>query len=207
MPHTLPGQVSALASLLVCAFALLRGGTPERVGAVTLLTGTLLYGLVQDRLNWLDPQRRLLAIDMVALVVFAVLTTSNRRIWLIPTTALMLLSAALHLVIIYKPNIHGLAYLGLENLLGYGMLGFLAWGTFTVDRMQRLTSRARVTAAAGEADRLVAMHGEDGAYKVAVRLSHTALGPRRIELAMVLDAISARSGGSYHSETSTRCGR
>lgn len=136
MPHTLFGQLGAAVTLLACLFAIAKGGSPERLAGFTLLAAELAVVCFQDRVHFLDPQRRLLSIDVVLMVVFGTLLTSYPRKWLLPATALQILSTLLHFAALWSPDIDGFAYISLMALLGYGQLIVLVGGAGAIARVR-----------------------------------------------------------------------
>lgn len=134
MPHTPAGIMSATVCLIVCLYALSTGRTSERVGAAACLVG-LLTVVVQDRVDWLDPERRLLAVDGAMLVIFACLACRTQRKWVIPATAAQLLCVLIHFMVVGRVrDFHQRAYLTAEAAFNYVVLAALAWGAWGIGR-------------------------------------------------------------------------
>ena len=202
MPSTLAGQISAAVALLVCGYAILAGRRPEVVAAVTILIATAGAILFQDRLAWLDPGRRILALDSVIFVVLICMVMISQRKWLLLAAALQLLMVAVNFAMLYV-HVWAFTFLTVESALTYGVLGALAWGTWQVQRASRLWR----TEAQIEAARLVTLHGDDGAYEAALRLREQAGGSRRDVLDLVLMSLSGISSRAYPGYTEIRSGR
>lgn len=133
MPHTPSGQTSALVWMLVCACAAVWGRTPERVGAAACWLAMIATVLVQDRVMWIDPERRLLAIDVGLFIVFACLATSTRRRWVIPAAAAQLLSVLVHFLILQKSqHLNERTFLTAIGSLSYLVILSLGWGVWQI---------------------------------------------------------------------------
>ena len=135
--HTLIGEIGALVCALVCTAALLHGRAPERDAGGSYFLGTIITFAGQDRFSWLDPQRRLLAIDLILLVIFAVLASIYPRRWLIVATAAQILSVATHFLLLYNNQVRERAYLTTLIVLSYIILATLAYGTRQVASLRR----------------------------------------------------------------------
>lgn len=148
MPHSLAGGLSALICLTVCVYALIAGRTPERVAAVAQGGCTLGIVLFQDRVQWMDPEHRIMAFDATLLMVLVALTSATRRRWLIGATAAQLLSVTLHFIVFRSRLIGPRAYFTADNALGYVVSFSLAVGVWQVarDRGRRRTPSSKLLA-------------------------------------------------------------
>ena len=81
MFDTLYAQIGTAISLLVVAFAFLKGDEPERVGAGAFALALLASLLLQDDGRLSGPQWSLMVIDTVLLGVYAALAWKSRRSW------------------------------------------------------------------------------------------------------------------------------
>ncbi|MFT4076625.1 MAG: hypothetical protein QM647_13970 [Asticcacaulis sp.] len=125
--------------ILVSVYALVRGGPAERTGAVMFLVAWLATTLVQGRkfngIEW-----GIVAVDSALLVGFVFLALWSRKIWTILIAACQLNAVASHFVPLLAPKFNYVAYLTLVEFWGgYGLLLFLAIGTYSHQRELRLT--------------------------------------------------------------------
>jgi hypothetical protein len=127
---TLVGQVQNVAYLVICAFALWRGGTPERLAAATIFIANLAAIFGQDRVHFSDPQFRFLILDLTTLLTLLAITYRFPRTWLLLSVAAQILAIAMRAVAVSVQSIvHARAWLTMEILLGYVVLACLAVGT------------------------------------------------------------------------------
>lgn len=126
LPHSLFAQISYGLFIVVGLFALLRGDRLMRTAGAVLLAETVLTPLLQDRVDWMDPEARLLALDCVVLAFFLGLALHVGRPWMIVCAAFQLLSTLSHPVAHFLRNIGPLAYLTVVQLFSYGVCLTLA---------------------------------------------------------------------------------
>ena len=101
MPETIYGQIGAVFMVATCAFALLKGDEPERIGG-----------------------------SVFALIWFAGLVWKSRRAWPVWASAFQLLTVMGHIMNMtdLRPSIA--AFYAVNNLAAYGIMACLAAGTF-----------------------------------------------------------------------------
>ena len=142
MPHTLAGQLSVFICLTVCVYAIRVGRTPERVAATAQGACALCLIFVQDRVHWMDPEHRVLGLDALLLIVLVGLTSATKRRWLIIATAAQILAVSIHFIIFHMHLKSALAYLTVDNALGYLVSAALAVGAWQVAQVRRASRMA-----------------------------------------------------------------
>lgn len=131
MVHLIWATGGTILVLVAGLLAHLRGGPPERWGAVILLTGWVVSELV-------DTMERvrigILEVDLCVLLGFVLLSLKTRRLWTLFAAAFMVNDVACHLIA-FLPDIDGWSYITLLGLWG-GWLQALAllWGALTARR-------------------------------------------------------------------------
>ncbi len=113
----------------VSAYALLRGGRAERLvaalfGAAYLAT-IVLNAIAAD--NYESPQWSLFALDLAVAVGLLRIATGTPKRWSIWMLAMQLMAVADHAARLASPATMNWIYYALTALLGYPMLGLLAW--------------------------------------------------------------------------------
>lgn len=124
------GYVGAGGVLLVCLFALTKGGRPERIGAAAFLSGWFLSILAQRMLGYVAMQWPILVIDLVVLSIFVALVWKAPRTWPVWASAFQLLSVTSHVMVLMKLRPEISAFYTVINMAGYGIIIALAVGTF-----------------------------------------------------------------------------
>jgi hypothetical protein len=189
MLGTLIGQIGAAVTLLACLYAFVHGGAPERAAATAILVALAVEVLAQDHVHFLDPQRRLLAIDVALTVNFGVLMSTSSRKWLLWATACQILSTTLHFAALWSPEARAYAFLALLQVLGYGQLVALVGGTM---RLARLRAELIDLDAAARAEQLALDFEPDVALAWVSNAMAVARGKRRKRLRLLYSHLSAR---------------
>jgi hypothetical protein len=127
---TLSAQIGAAFVVLVCGFAFLKGDEPERVWAGAYVLGWFATLLAQDEVGVYTAQIRVLAIDVVMLLVLVGLVWKARRVWPTWAAACQLLVVMSHIVSMTDLRSPAASVIIVINLAGYGVLIALAIGTF-----------------------------------------------------------------------------
>lgn len=120
------------AILILCvAYALRRGGAPERVGAAVIIAGYLLTILVQrayaDRFNSIG--FGVLLVDILVFAAFLILSLRANRFWPIWMTGLQGVSVMIHAAITLNPGVIPWAYAFGLAIWSYPILILLAVAT------------------------------------------------------------------------------
>lgn len=119
-----------LIQVLICGYAVWRGGQPERVVAVLLLVAAgLTYALPVvprefDQLHW-----RVMAIDLVLLGALVGVALYAARFWPLWLAAVHLIAIAVHGAKAYRPMLLPWMYAVAVSQVAYIMLGLLLVGT------------------------------------------------------------------------------
>lgn len=137
MFDTLYAQIGTAISLVVVAYAFLKGDEPERVGAGAYALGLLASLLLQDDSRLSGPQWGLMAIDVIMLGVYAALAWKSRRSWPVWAGALQALIVMSHLLTVVDLRPPLAAFYVVINLASYGILLAIAAGTFQASRDRR----------------------------------------------------------------------
>lgn len=130
MVDTFAGQVGAVFMVGVCAFAMLKGDEPERLGAGAYMIAWLATLLIQNDSNLYSIPLGLFAIDVVTLLVFIGLAWKSRRAWPIWASGLQLLTVSSHILGLIEVRASLASFYAVMNLASYGILITLAVGTF-----------------------------------------------------------------------------
>ena len=130
MPETIYGQIGAVFMVATCAFALLKGDEPERIGGSVFALIWFASILVQSDGDLHSVQWGIFYLDLVLLAVFAGLVWKSRRAWPVWASAFQLLTVMGHIMNMtdLRPSIA--AFYAVNNLAAYGIMACLAAGTF-----------------------------------------------------------------------------
>ena len=139
MFDTIYSQVGTAISVVVVAFAFLRGDEPERVGGGAFALGLLASLLVQDDSQLYGPQW--------GLSVYAALAWKSRRSWPVWASGLQSLAVMSHVLTMVDPRPPTAAFYAVVNLSSYGILLALALG---VHRAWQDARREALEAAQGK---------------------------------------------------------
>jgi hypothetical protein len=130
MFDTLSTQVGAVLTVLVVAFAFLKGDESERIaggGYVVLWFASL---LVQGDGASGGTQWGLMAVDAIMLAVLAGLAWKSRRAWPVWAVAFQSLTVMSHILTLVDIRPPVSAFYAVINLASTGILAALATGTF-----------------------------------------------------------------------------
>lgn len=137
MFDTLYAQIGTAISLVVVAFAFLKGDEPERVGAGAFALALLASLLLQNDSQLTGPQWGLMVIDTIMLGVYAALAWKSRRSWPVWASALQALIVMSHVLTVIDLRPPLAAFYAVINLANYGILLAIAIGTFGAWRDRR----------------------------------------------------------------------
>lgn len=131
MFQTIYSQVGGVVTLLVVAFAFIKGGEPERIAssAFVLVTGAIML-VPGAHGGGAGPQWARMGLDILLLAVFIGLAWHSRRAWLIWASAFQSLIVTGHVMVVADLRPPGDAFAAVNNLSNYGLLVALAVGTF-----------------------------------------------------------------------------
>lgn len=130
MFDTLLGQVTAVISMAILIFALLKGDEPERIGAGAYAIGWLATVTLQQDGRLFNMQWGMFALDFVFLVVFVGLAIRYRRAWTIVASGFQGLIVVSHILVLVDVRPALAAYYTVINMASYGVLFAMAFGTF-----------------------------------------------------------------------------
>jgi hypothetical protein len=133
--------VFLLLLLFGSAYALWRGGAPERLGAGIILAGVVASALVASGAShrWNSVEFGLLLVDATVLVAFIALLVRANRLWPILMTSLLTLQVAGHFLKGMDPHLYPFLYWMTSSLWGYLMVVVLIAGTYLHrSRLRRL---------------------------------------------------------------------
>lgn len=123
---TLPQLIAILSILLVCGYALIRGGPDERLTGAVLLVAYLAAPFLQNRVDWQAPQYGLMVSDVLLAGYFVWLALRSDRYWPIWAAGFQLLTLFAWLAFVFEPGVRALMIV--FNLIGYLILGALLVG-------------------------------------------------------------------------------
>jgi len=128
MPFIL-ANMFGLTLIVVCGYAVVRGGRPERIGAGTSLLASLATAGVRLLFPsaWLPAAISVLAIDLVVIGIFFWLATTTIRFWPIWATGFALSNLLVSLAGALFPRIQLFAF-----HTGLGIYAYLVLGAVTV---------------------------------------------------------------------------
>src|SRR5204863_224878 len=81
--HTVSQFIWVAANVLVCGFALWKGGWPERITALTSLIASRASALAENLTNWVDPQWGVFGIDAAFFALLLIMALRTNRTWLL----------------------------------------------------------------------------------------------------------------------------
>ncbi len=130
MFDTLQTQIGAAITVVVIAFAFLKGDEPERVGGGAYVLAWFASLLIQDDGGGGGVSWGLVATDFVLLCVFAALAWKSRRAWPVWASGLQSLIVMSHLLTFVDIRPPLMAFYAVINVSSYGILLVIAIGTF-----------------------------------------------------------------------------
>lgn len=123
-------QIGAGLTVLVVAFAFLKGDEPERIGAGGYVLAWFASLLTQGDGAADGTQWGLMAIDSIMLTVLVGLSWKSRRAWPVWASALQSLTVTGHILTLVDIRPPASAFYALINLASMGILMAIAIGTF-----------------------------------------------------------------------------
>lgn len=123
-------QVGIAVTVLVVAFALVKGDEPERIAAAAFVF-VVVAAMVSPNTGSTDgPRWGSIGRDLLLLAVFAGLAWHSRRTWLFWASAFQSLIVTGHMLVLADIRPPGAAFAAVNNMSNYGLLVSLAVGTF-----------------------------------------------------------------------------
>ena len=118
--------------LVCCAYALWRGGAPERLAAAILLTGDLLSvaAVTIHPSRYAHEEYGLFATDLLILLLLTSIALRSRRWWPVVLAGLQLDGVLVHFVHLIAPHTLPVTYLNASALWAYPMVILLAIATW-----------------------------------------------------------------------------
>ena len=130
MFETIAAYVGAAFMVAVGAFALLKGGRPERIGAGAFMLGWFASLLLQSEAGSFGVQWGMFLLDVVMLIIFSAMVWKAPRSWPVWACALQLLTVTSHIMVMMKLSPPISAFYTVVNMAGYGIMLAIAIGTF-----------------------------------------------------------------------------
>ena len=128
--------VFAVLLLLSCSYALWRGGTPERIGAIVYLLaafGTLAV-VSGPAGRYSTVERGIVVIDLLMFAVLFILALRAERFWPIWATGLHMITTAAHAIKLTEPELMRWAYAFVLAIWSYPLLLIIVIGTWNHQR-------------------------------------------------------------------------
>jgi hypothetical protein len=123
-------------AVLCCLWAFVRGGPIERYGAAIILVGWFLSLWLQRR-GQDGPGFAVIAIDIVTLIAFAILSGWSRKLWTMLLTACQIDAVMSHFTSL-QLAVGGWSYFTVLGIWGgYGLIISLALGVLSVEMDRR----------------------------------------------------------------------
>ena len=130
MLNTLPGQIGALAILVICGAAMWKGDRLEQWGAGICFMAWLATILIQDDASSTLERFFLMGVDVAVLAALGFLAWKAERSWPVWAAACQAITVAVHLATLVDFRIPKFAYISALVLASYGVLIALAIGTW-----------------------------------------------------------------------------
>ena len=119
--------------LLACwAYALMRGGTPERMGTTILVAGSYLTLAAASafQIGFRSVEVGILIVDLLCSVAFLALALRADRFWPLWVAALQVVGTAVHAARFVDPDIVGRTYAFMLAIWSYPMILLMIIGTW-----------------------------------------------------------------------------
>ena len=132
----LPVPVYYTLLVIVCWYAALKGGPPEKVGIGILSLGSILSiaAVSTSPVRFGAVEVGVLVVDIATCAGFLVLALLAERFWPLCVAALQVIGTAAHAAKILDPTVIPSAYAFVLSLWGYLMLLLIAFGTWNHQR-------------------------------------------------------------------------
>ena len=130
------------ALVLACwAYALQRGGAPEKIGTTILVFGSYLTGVAASafEIRFRSVEVGILSVDLLCVAAFLGLALRADRFWPLWVAALQIVATAFHAARFVDPDIVGRTYAFMLAIWAYPMILLMIVGTWR--HRQRLARR------------------------------------------------------------------
>ena len=118
-----------------CGYVFLRGGKPERFGAILAVTASLLStALAPTRNFWFEASWALLIIDCATFMAAAVLALKTDRFWPLWFAGFCLVGAVTHVSTAAMPSYTPKAYAWAQAFWGYPAIAAMVMGAWSHHR-------------------------------------------------------------------------
>ncbi len=123
-------------ALLLCPYALIRGGFAERSGAAVIGIGWILTIFLQNTAPGLN--LAIFLVDLAALVLLTLISVRARKIWTLFAAAFQFNAVAVHIVSHFFPQVGVVSIITFVGFWGgYGLLAALGIGMLSVELERR----------------------------------------------------------------------
>lgn len=113
-----------------CAFALWRGGPPEKIGFIVLTVASFLtFGVASDSATFQSVEAGIFVVDLLCLIAFLGLALQADRFWPLWVAALQLIGTAGHAARFVDPDIVDRTYAFMLAVWAYPMILLMFIGT------------------------------------------------------------------------------
>ena len=128
-------------ALLLCPYALIRGGFAERSGAAVIGVGWVLTILLQSALPGVNTA--IFLVDLTAMILLLLISIRARKIWTLFAAAFQFNAVAVHVVSHFFPQVGVVSIITfIEFWGGYGLLAALGAGMVSVEVERHARSKA-----------------------------------------------------------------
>lgn len=130
-----PAFIFFLISMLgVCAYAILRGGRDERMGAIALAAAAVLSPMAVSH-QWGGPELGVIFVDLALLAALIMLAMRSRAFWPMWAAGFQGCAVAVHVVATRSPTMLPAVYAETLAVWAYPVLAALAAGTWLETRV------------------------------------------------------------------------
>ena len=140
MFETIYSQVGTAITILVVAFALLKGDETERIGAAAIVMVVVATIVTPETGGLGFPRWGVMGLDCVLLAVFLGLAWHSRRAWPVWAAGFQALIVTGHVLVVANLRPPADAFAAVINMSNYGLLIALAVGTFWAWQERRAAS-------------------------------------------------------------------
>ena len=141
MFETIYSQIGAVVTILVVAFAFLKGDEPERLGSAAFVLVFLAGIIIPQNTDANIRQLSGMGLDVVLLAVLIGLAWHYRRTWLFWASAFQSLIVTGHVLVLADLRPPPNAFAAVNNMSNYGLLVTLAVGAFWAWQERRAAGR------------------------------------------------------------------